>query len=357
MSEGQDGSHDATASQSKNLGTPAFGDFSHSDTDVVNLEQSFASALEIMKTQAVSFYQAFKGLPKERFMAVTAVYAFCRYADDVVDEGGSSALPQLDDLERSIRALFEDGTGPTGDVHSTFAPTLPWWPAFTASVHRYGVQERGLLMQIQGQRRDADFHDIESTDDLIEYARLVAGSVGRILVPILVRDRAMIENEDFMQACEKLGIAMQITNILRDVGEDIRERDRVYIPRDLLKSHGISREALQGLAHADAASCKERTEPWQDDAPSIPRNFIVLWEQLATLADSLYLPYQQYLDQFHASARIPLITAAKLYQAIEQAVRDHGHDCFTRRCYTSKATRIRIVTEIQLREKAPWKIS
>jgi phytoene synthase len=339
-----------------------------------SLEHSFEAARTIMQTQAVSFYQAFKGLPEDRFKAVTAVYAFCRYADDLVDEGGDAALPRLDDLEESIHMLFSSagssgvGMGMCSELPSEtdgkysslhpdapethteagadlIAPTLPWWPSFVDSVRTYGVQEHGLLMQIQGQRMDADFHDIQSTAELVEYSRLVAGSVGLMLVPILVTDRSSIEDEDFMRSCEELGIAMQITNILRDVGEDLRERNRIYIPRDVLDSHGVTRKQLSELARQSTPN------------PIIPRNFIALWEQLAQLADRFYLPYQQHIEMFHTSARTPLITAAKLYQAIEEAVRDQSYNCFTKRCYTSTATRLRIVTEIQLRKKEPWKIS
>lgn len=363
LSDGQDGSHGNAASDTKKLVTPAFSEPHDSHSPSVSLEQSFKAACSIMQTEAVSFYQAFRGLPEDRFKAVAAVYAFCRYADDLVDEGGSAALPQLDDLEGSVRSLFEqtrsrdtristaadafhDNDSRQQKPKATMAPTLPWWPAFVASIRRFGVQEQGLLMQIQGQRMDADFHDIETTAELIEYSRLVAGSVGIVLVPILVNDMNGIHDLGFMQACEELGIAMQITNILRDVGEDIRKRNRVYIPHDLLEAHGITRNLLSSLAQENVSTQRI----------VIPEAFVSLWERLATLADRYYLPYERHIDSFHKSARVPLITAAKLYQAIEQAVRDQSYDCFTRRCYTSKATRLRIVTQIQLREKALWKI-
>ncbi|MFT8704377.1 phytoene/squalene synthase family protein [Bifidobacterium aquikefiricola] len=367
MSDGHDDNNRHAADDAPKQATPDFSIDADAESSSITLEQSFEAARSIMQTQAVSFYQAFKRLPEDRFQAVTAVYAFCRYADDLVDEGGSAVLPKLDDLEASVRTLFESapfrGTPMSTDgnnVHSDsqddspnrkspsalIAPTLAWWPAFVASVQRYGVQKRGLLMQIQGQRMDADFHDITSTHELIEYSRLVAASVGIVLVPILVNDRHALLDADFIEACEKLGIAMQITNILRDVGEDIRERNRVYIPHDLLESYGITRDLLVSLAHG-----RNDAQP-----EAIPEAFVSLWERLATLADQYYLPYERYIDHFHKSARMPLIVAAKLYQAIEQAVRDQSYDCFTRRCYTSKATRLRIVSEIQLREKASWKI-
>lgn len=313
----------------------------------ISLNESFEAARTIMQTQAVSFYQAFMRLPEERFKAVCAVYAFCRYADDIVDETGQAALPELQDLRAAIRSLF--ASQPEGSC----TPTAPecitrqlWWPAFVASIHQYGIEERGLLMQLQGQSMDANFHDIVSTDALVTYARLVAGSVGIILAPILVNDAASVKNPDFLQACEELGIAMQITNILRDVGEDMRERNRLYLPLNLLREHGITRDNIAALAHANP-----------HDHLDISQGFIAVWEELAQLADNYYRSYESWITSFHPSARTSLITAAKLYQAIEQAVRKKQYNCFTQRCYTSKSTRIRIVAEVQLREKALWKIS
>ncbi|MCI1643741.1 MAG: phytoene/squalene synthase family protein [Bifidobacterium crudilactis] len=311
------------------------------------LAESFEAAEAIMREQAVSFYQAFRSLPPERFRAVTAVYAFCRYADDVVDEGGSSSLPLLDDLERGVHHLYhgvadaEDG----GDSMPDIASGKPWWDAFAFSTAAYHVREADLMMQITGQRMDAHFHDLENTQELVEYARLVAGSVGRVLVPILVKDSTVIGNDEFMKACESLGVAMQITNILRDVGEDIRERDRVYIPRSLMLEFGISRADLEALS-------KPRQEELRTDventatALDVPQNFVRLWEHLAALADDCYLPYERWISAFDESARFPLLCAAKLYQAIEQAVRDHDYNCFTRRCYTDATTRETIVRDI-----------
>jgi phytoene synthase len=215
-------------------------------------------------------------------------------------------------------------------------------------------------MQIAGQRMDAHFHDIRSIEELVQYARLVAGSVGRVLVPILVSDMGIIDNPDFMKSCEALGVGMQITNILRDVGEDIRERDRVYVPVELMRSHAITRVQLMQWSVAatdEVSTAKYRGlflggDKEYGDAdpvaasPEIPQNFIDLWEELAAMADSYYLPYEAWISAFHHSARLPLVSAARLYQAIEQAVRDQHYDCFTQRCYTSAPIRSAIVQSV-----------
>lgn len=311
------------------------------------LAESFEAAEAIMREQAVSFYQAFSSLPPERFRAVTAVYAFCRYADDVVDEAGASTLPLLQDLEREIHHLYHGDTWTEDSADKTpgIASDKPWWDAFASSIATYHVREADLLMQIKGQRMDAHFHDLESVEELVEYARLVAGSVGRVLVPILVKDSAVIGNDDFMRACESLGVAMQITNILRDVGEDIRERDRVYIPRRLMAKFAVTRTELEELSAPKQAGLPANAANTVDE-PDIPQGFLDLWEDLAALADSYYLPYEQWISAFDESARVPLLCAAKLYQAIEQAVRDQHYNCFTRRCYTDATTREAIVRDI-----------
>ncbi len=298
-----------------------------------DLDRAYREAERIMSEKAVSFFHAFKNLPEDRFRGVTAVYAFCRFADDVSDSFSAEFIDDakkksdmLDELEYNLVRVF-----------SSKKAVVPWvwWPAFVDTVHKYNIPEDAFLKQIRGQRTDLFFSEIRTIPELIDYCDAVAGSVGMMLLPVLADDNAQDLPGEMRTACERLGIGMQITNILRDVGEDLSKRNRVYLPSDIMAEHRVSRELLVSLTGSKK--------------PLIPESFISLWEELAALADSYYENYLKWLHRFHRTCRLPLVAAALNYHAIADSVRESGYDCFTRRNYTSAAKRdemIRIARQI-----------
>lgn len=299
------------------------------------LTVSYDDAEHIMKKRATSFYQAFRHLPYERFQSVAAVYAFCRYADDTVDadidgQNKEKVLIALDELEEWLKSLYDSSLPPLD------LPGQSWTFAFIDTIRRYSIPIDSFLLQIEGQRSDANFHDLQTLEDLILYSKRVAGSVGTMMLPILADQQEYASDPDFIAACENLGIGMQITNILRDVGEDLRTRDRMYLPADLLKEYGIKRTDLEALAvYSDAELVEGK----------IPKPFIKLWEVLSLQADTYYQDYEKFLDYFHPACRLPIVAAALSYHAITDAVREASYNCFTKRCYTSLATRESLIKQ------------
>ncbi len=323
----------------------------------ITLEDSYADAMSIMRDRATSFYQAFHYLPEDRFKAVAAVYAFCRYADDTVDaateyglDGLTSdqllakstamrhALEELNALDR-----FLDQMAVISDQHSENSPEIfrsseAWKPAFMDTVRHFSIPIGSFRAQIRGQRTDADFKDCETVADLIEYSRLVAGSVGMMMLPILAAEDTDVNDPALVTACENLGIGMQITNILRDIGEDLRTRNRVYLPARLLTKYGLARIDLERAVREGIAAA------WDN---SKRKAFISLWEELSTLADTYYQDYEAQLRSFHPASRLPLVAAAKAYHAIADAVRENAYDCISRRCYTTCEKREEMILEAQ----------
>lgn len=156
-----------------------------------------------------------------------------------------------------------------------------------------------------------------------------------MLLPLFVLDRETANMVNLREACEHLGIAMQITNILRDVGEDLSLRNRVYLPETLLLEYGITTEMLRILVN-------DKNEKNID----VPLNFIQMWEHLAEIADDYYRDIEAWLCYIHPDCRIPLLASTRIYRAIANAVRSNGYNCFTVRCYTSHAERVVIRQEI-----------
>ena len=281
------------------------------------LKTSYNKSIEIIKDHSKSFYQGFKQLPKEKFLAVASIYAFCRTVDDVADDSNDEnkleSLKTLEAIEADILALE---TGET--IYNDYV----WWPAFTKTVADYSIPSLGFMMQLAGQRSDIHFVDIRDMEELIEYSRLVAGSVGRMLLPILTSNEAHRKDPILNEACENLGIAMQITNILRDVGEDLSLRNRMYLPQTILEKYKLSKETIKALIPPDKDS-KEF------------KSFIQLWEELADVSDRYYASFNQHLPKLDDDSILPVYASAQIYRAIMDEVRENDYDCLTKRNYVN----------------------
>lgn len=297
------------------------------------LKHSFAVSEDIMARASKSFYYAFKRLPSERFAGVTAIYAFCRYVDDLVDDNiesknSSEILSTLDTIEEAVKQIYS----PHMEI-SHKANTVKkeeWWPAFELTIDSFNIPIDPFLDQIEGQRMDVYHLEIETVDDLIQYSDHVAGSVGAMLLPLLLHKPENAGNEQLITASRGLGIGMQISNILRDIGEDIRERNRIYIPNVFLKEVDVSEDLLFELSYYSD----------QDVVNHIPQSFIRLWENLSQLSDNYYNNFFTWIPYFHPSCQLPLVTAALVYGGIEDAVRKENYNCFTKRCATSSLSKV-----------------
>lgn len=283
------------------------------------LSASYKASENTMAEASKSFYQAFRLLPKETFEGVAALYAYNRYVDDIADSGDltqEEALEKLDDLEAQILNIETNEEEP-----------FAWWLAFKDTVSTYQVSTDALLKQIQGQRMDILGYKVVDMADLVAYASNVAGSVGKMLLPLLV-DEATEIDQAMRQAAIDLGIGMQLTNILRDVGEDYRERQRIYLPQTLLDLYGVDEAMIKQLSYKGGA---------------IPQNWIDLWEHLSQIADQYYYSIEPFLKDFNQAAQLPILTSAYIYHGIGDAVRKANYNCFTQRNYTSSLERARLI--------------
>ena len=185
-----------------------------------------------------SFYYSFRFLPPERRRAITALYAFCREVDDVVDECPD---PQL---ARQKLAWWRVEIGALFAGEPSHPVTLALAPALSA----YGLSEQHLDEIITGvemdltQTRYIDFAALE------RYCYHVASAVGLLAAPIFG-----YSDPRTLEYAKQLGIALQLTNIVRDVGEDGR-RNRIYLPIEELRAHGVTAaEILNVDAHPNPA--------------------------------------------------------------------------------------------------------
>jgi phytoene synthase len=196
------------------------------------LESAYADAERVTAHWAKSFHFASRFLPVEKKLAIFALYDYCRHADNLVDARGDRPASE-------VRADLVALAGEVRAIHGGAAPTSPRWLALADTLQRYPVPLPPLLELLDGVAMDLDPVEIEDYPALEEYCRLVAGGVGLMLGPILGAPA-----EAFHDDGVKLGVAMQLTNVLRDVGEDLAH-GRVYLPRTELAEFGLSRADLQ----------------------------------------------------------------------------------------------------------------
>ncbi len=175
-----------------------------------------------------SFYYSFMFLPPKQRTAITALYAFCREVDDVVDEGHDPvvARSKLDWWRGEVAAMF----------HGT--PQHPVSRALAPVVADFALPESRFGEIIDGMQMDLDWNRYPDFATLEVYCHRVAGVVGLLSAEIFgCTERA---TRDYARS---LGIALQLTNILRDVGEDVR-RNRIYLPLDELALFGVTTDDL-----------------------------------------------------------------------------------------------------------------
>ncbi|MDT2761805.1 phytoene/squalene synthase family protein [Aerococcus urinaeequi] len=284
------------------------------------LKASYLACENIMAKESKSFYQAFHLLPREAFQGVAALYAYNRYVDDVADSDHFSKDVALDELKKLEDKILHLET--SEDVEAD------WWMAFKDTVLTCKVSTTALLKQIQGQRMDILGHKVVDMADLVAYSSNVAGSVGEMLLPLLV-DKDTPISETLRQAAIDLGIGMQLTNILRDVGEDYRDRQRIYLPQTLLDAYNVDEAMIKRLSY--------------HDEEEIPQNFIDLWEHIYQIGDQYYDSIKPVIKDFSQVAQLPILSSAYIYHGIGNAVRKANHNCFTKRNYTNNIERMRLI--------------
>ncbi|GGJ84718.1 dehydrosqualene synthase [Lentibacillus kapialis] len=276
-------------------------------------EADFYFCKQIIRSRSKSFYYAFSKLPFEKANAVYAIYAFCRIADDCADGNHSQLRKQqlLKQLKRELD-LFEK----QNEIDK------PLWRALRQVFDDYDMEIQPFFDQLTGQAMDADFTMPQTMHELEQYSYYVAGSVGLMLLPVIASKNAA----DLRAAAIDLGTAMQLTNILRDVGEDFHQKQRIYLPQDELDYFHYAQQELQSGA--------------------VTKQFISLWEKLAVRAEHLYDSFLHNISQFDPDSRIPVSLSVQVYRGILDAVRNNGYDCLSKRNYVSKDRMKEISTTI-----------
>lgn len=250
-----------------------------------------------------SFSAASKLLPKRLRKPATIFYAFCRVADDLVDDSGDPEAAVVE-LHQFLDRVYR--LEPGDDAVER---------ALTVIVHEHRIPRGVLDALIDGFQWDADGRSYDSESDIIAYSARVASAVG-VVMSLLMGTRS---HEALARACD-LGAAMQLTNIARDVAEDA-ERGRCYLPKRWLAEAGIDPERFASKPVATS-----------ELAPVIAR--------MLDRADELYRRADAGIGMLPKDCRAAIRAASLIYGDIGRKIREQGCDPTRGRAYTSKGRKL-----------------
>lgn len=260
------------------------------------LDRAYAYCATLTSTHSRTFFMATGLLPSEKRRAMRALYAFCRLSDDIVDHAQGNAAEALAVWQRSVLAPEP----PPGDLVA-----LAW----ADTRLRYGIPQRYAEQLINGVGRDLCQQRYRTFEEVVMYAYGVASTVGLMSMHIIG-----FAGEQAIPYAIKLGIALQLTNILRDVGEDWRSR-RVYLPTDEMTAYGLTEADL------DRGQVDDR---W--------RAFLRF--QIARNR-RLYAQADPGIALLSGDGRFAVAEALELYRAILDDIEAHDYDVFNRRAHVS----------------------
>jgi len=208
----------------------------------VTLQESYRHCRRVARARARNFYYSFLLLDAQRRDSLCAVYAFMRHCDDLSDEEGAT----LEGLERWRGQLIDACNGLPGEN--------PLWPAFLDTVRRYKIPEEYFHDMIDGVESDLRSPRRRTFDELYRYCYCVASVAGLSLVHIFG-----YQSKEALPLAEKCGVAFQLTNIIRDVREDIG-LGRVYLPEEDLRRFGVDESQLRAREESESLRALLRFE-------------------------------------------------------------------------------------------------
>ena len=281
------------------------------------LQASYAECKRLNALHGKTYYLATLLLPKSKRQYVHALYGFARYADEIVDDLES----ELSTQEKS-EALDIWGKKILSDLKSGVSDDAIG-RALIDTVNKFQIPHEHFEAFLRSMTMDLTVQEYETYDDLLEYVYGSAAVIGLEMVPVLgFSDIAAFES------AKKLGIAFQLANFIRDVGEDL-DRGRIYLPIQELAQFGVSREMLEARALT-------------------PQIIEALKFQIARVR-RLQVEATPGIQLLDASSRPCIQAASSLYCGIVDEVEKIGYDIFNRRAKTSTLRRLRVASVAYLK--------
>jgi 15-cis-phytoene synthase len=287
----------------------------HFPTDERLLEISYQYCADITKANSKTFYMASGLLPDGKRQSIRALYAFCRVSDDIVDLDGGKADRDGEEVEARLRGWEKQAFHP---IHNHHIENIDKYTlvalAWQDVRRRHYVPVLYSEQLVGGVAYDLLNLRYSNFPDLAAYCYGVACTVGLMSMHIIGHT-----GPEAIPYAIRLGVALQLTNILRDVGEDWR-LGRCYLPKDELEAFGLSEDDIEG---------GQVTEKW--------REFMRFQIERVRLLYSSALPG---IGLLHQDGRFAIGAAAELYRAILSEIELNDYDVFSRRAAISKTNKL-----------------
>lgn len=287
-------------------------------TSAARIAEAYRVCRETARREAKNFYWAFRVLPQPKSDAMCAVYAFMRRADDISDDESKPIELRRMEMQRWLEAWRDSRVTASDDLV---------FVALGETQRRFDIPDSLLEELVSGTTMDLEPREAEevqtyeSFEDLYRYCYLVASVVGLVCIRIFgysdVRAEAL---------AEETGVAFQLTNILRDVKEDI-ERNRVYLPRDLMDEFGESLEDLQQLARGRTMTERERG----------------MLATLAIRAEKYYVAGRKLIPLLDRDSRAAMWVLVTIYHRLLGRMAQKQMDVFTERVGISTGEKLVIL--------------
>lgn len=271
---------------------------------------AFEYGRQLTAIYSKSFYFSTRLLPKERRWATFALYGFCRYVDNLIDRprnrSEAELLNEIENIRRELQIAYRTGES-----------EHPILQAFIIVAKKYGVPQGYPLDLLDGMAMDIQHDRYDNFDDLYLFCYRVAGVVGLMMTYVLgyKDDRAF-------EFAEKLGIAMQLTNILRDIKED-KEIGRIYLPLQELKHFSVTEQDV----------FSEKFHP----------GFMNLIKFQTVRAHRYYDLGEFGIPMLNLESQFAIYSASRIYRGILKKMEDRDYNPFLGRIYVPKTRKMGIL--------------
>lgn len=264
----------------------------------------------IIKYHAKSFYFASAFLPKQKKLATYIIYCFCRYVDNIIDKPRSRSKDELNDELNSIKNELTIAYKYGESEH-------PILGIFIKVIKQYDIPIDYAFELIEGVRMDLNYDRYENFDELYKFCYRVAAVVGLMMTYILG-----FKDKNTLIYAEKLGIAMQLTNILRDIKED-KDNNKIYLPMDEIRAYKLSEEDF------------------------INENFNYNFKEFiifqSNRAKAFYEESKAGIPMLDKDSRFAISAALKIYSGILKEIEKLDYNVFKQRAFVSTSKKIGIL--------------
>ena len=287
--------------------------------------EAYRFCREVARREAQNFYWAFRVLPQHKSDAMCAVYAFMRRADDISDDESKPLDARRAEMTSWLHDWRASHTSASSDSLANADADSLVFTALADTQRRFDIPDRLLEELVAGTTMDLVPHTTEvqtyaNFDDLYRYCYLVASVVGLVCIKIFGYTDARAE-----RFAEETGVAFQLTNILRDVKEDV-ERGRVYLPIDLLDEFGENIDELRELAAGRGITERERG----------------MLATLAIRAEKYYLAANRLIPLLDRDSRAAMWVLVTIYHRLLGRIAHRRMEVFRERIGLSTAEKLRV---------------